>query len=872
MKKFTLKSPKLGGWLIGIIARYYSMFSLAGDFLEEFEEMARAKGALRAWLWYWSHLLKSLPFFLKDFVFWRFVMFRNYLKISIRNITKHRIYSAINILGLTAGLACCLFILLWVQDELSYDRFNKKMDNLYRVILEYPQGSQTTFVSYAAPAASEWLKNNIPEIVESARFRIVTNRPQILVKYGEKQYFEERFGFGDAELFDLFTFPFLVGDPKTALSNPNSIVLSEDMASKYFGQEDPIGKVLNVENQFDFIVTGIISNIPNNSHLQFDSLVPFANIESFMPEFGKFLNRHNLHFFRTYLLVNENASIPELKEKVSNYMAIQFNNGDTTDYKWRHHLQPVKDIHLRTRGMKDHMKRGDIRYVYIFSFTGILVLLIACINFMSLSTARSCKRAKEVGMRKVVGAHRLNLVGQFFGEAIFSSLLALIMALIIVLASLPAFNSLTGKQIALGFSNNKLTFVGFLLIALVTGLLSGSYPAVYLSSIKPIKVLKGAVGLEKGKGLLRKTMVVTQFVIAIGLIVCTLIIYNQYNYMRNINLGFDKEHIVYIMLKGNLKEKYQAVKNDLLQDSHIVNVAASSKILTNAILVSGDFGWEGKEEQEERLSFSFSSVGYDFIETFKMEMVQGRSFSKDTPKKPYEEIIINEATARFMNVESPIGLGTSVFGNKGTIIGVVKNYNFQSLHNEIRPLVLIIEPEAFQFMNIRIHPDNIRDTIRHIEKVCRKFEPGFPFEYHFLDEAFEILYKSEEQMSRLFNCLAVFAIFIACLGLFGLSLFIAESRFKEIGIRKVLGASVPSLIELVSREFVMLVILANIIAWPVAYYAMNRWLQNFAFRASLSAGTFLMSGFLTFIISLITISYQSIKAATANPVESLRYE
>ncbi len=872
MKRFTLKSPKLGGWLIGIIARYYSMSSLAGDFLEEFDELARARGSLRAWLWYWRHLLKSIPVFMIDFIFWRFVMFRNYLKISIRNITKHRIHSAINILGLTVGLACCLFILVWVQDELSYDRFNKNLDNLYRVILEYPRGSQTTFVSYAAPAAAEWLKNNIPEIVESARFRIVANRPQILVKYGEKQYFEERFGFGDAELFDLFTFPFLVGDPKTALSNPNSIVLSEDMANKYFGQEDPIGKVLNVENQFDFIVTGIMKNIPNNSHLLFDSLVPFENIESFMPEYGKFLDRHNLHFFRTYLLVHEGASIPELKEKVSNYMAIQFKREDRPDYKWRHHLQPVKDIHLRTRGIKDLMKRGDIRYIYIFSFTGILVLLIACINFMNLSTARSCKRAKEVGMRKVIGAHRLNLIGQFFGEAVFSSLLALIMALIIVLASLPAFNSLTGKQIALGFSNNKLTFVGFLLIALVTGLLSGSYPAVYLSSIKPVKVLKGAVGLEKGKGFLRKTMVVTQFVIAIGLIVCTLIIYNQYNYMRNINLGFDKEHIVYIKLKGNLKEKYQAVKNDLLQDSHIVNVAASSKILTNAMDRSGDFYWEGKEEQEENLSFSFSSVGYDFIETFKMQMVQGRSFSKDIPKKPYEEIIINEAAARFMNVESPVGLGTSVEGDKGTIIGVVKNYNFQSLHNEIRPLVLIIEPEAFQFMNIRIHPDNIRDSIRHIEKVCRTFEPGVPFEYHFLDEAFEILYKSEEQMRRLFNCLAVFAVFIACLGLFGLSLFIAESRFREIGIRKVLGASVPSLIELVSKEFVVLVILANIIAWPVAYYAMNRWLQNFAFRTSLSAGTFLLSGLLAFTISLITVSYQSIKAATANPVDSLRYE
>jgi putative ABC transport system permease protein len=861
----NLKSPKIGGCFLRILARYFGASSLVGDFLEEFDERARAQGSLRAWSWYWRHLFKSFPAFLCDFIFWRCVMLKNYIKISIRNITRHKIHSVINILGLTMGLACCFFIFLWVQDELSYDRFNENLDHLYRVILEYPKDTQSAFTSYVAPAAAEWLKTNIPEIEESARFRIVANKPQILVKHEDKQFYEERFGFGDAELFDLFTFPFLAGDPKTALSDPNSIVISEAMAHRYFGQDDAVGKVLNVENEFDFIVTGILKNIPHNSHLQFDSLVPFENIQSFMSEYGEFLQRHNLHFFRTYIKVRENASIPVLKEKVSQYLSTQF---DVKESEWTHHLQPVKEIHLYTRGMKDLMKRGDIRYINIFSLVGLLILLIACINFTNLTTALSCTRAKEVGMRKVVGARRFNLIGQFFGESVLSSLIALIMAVILVFAALPVFNSMTDKHLTLDLSSHKLTFLGFLLIALVTGLLSGSYPALYLSSIQPVRVLKSVFVSEKGKGALRKTLVVAQFVIATGLIVCTIIINRQFSFMQNMELGFEKEHVVTVKLNGNIKEKFNSVKDELLKETSIVNAAASSRLLTNAIDWSGDFNWEGKEDREERLSFSYATVGYDFIETLGMQIVQGRSFSKDRPKKPNEEFIINETAAKFMNLEMPVG----TTANNGTIIGVVKDYNYQSLHNEIRPLILVNDPESFQYMYIRIGPENIRSTINSIERICREFEPAFPFEWHFLDEAFEILYRSEEQMSRLFNFFAVFAVFIGCMGLFGLSLFIAKSRFREIGIRKVLGASIPSLIRLISKEFIILVLLANVISWPVVYYAMNRWLQNFAYRTHLSLLPFLLSWFLVFIISVLTVSFQSIKAACADPVDSLRYE
>ncbi|MBN1272864.1 MAG: ABC transporter permease [Candidatus Aminicenantes bacterium] len=864
-----MKSFRLGEWFLRIMARYYRTPSLVGDYLEEVEDIVRSKGTLSAYGWFWGHFLKSLPVFCRDLIYWRWVMFRNYLKVSWRNITKSKIHSLINILGLTVGLACCFYIFLWVKDELSYDRFNKNMDQLYRVYLEFPKESTSAFTSYAAPAAAEWLKTNIPEIKESARFRIVANRPQILVKAGENQFFEERFGFGDVSLFKLFTFPLLSGDINTIFSHPYSIILNESSARKYFGKENPVGKTVHVENQFDFIVTGIMKDIPQQSHLHFDFLVPFENIVSFMPEYGKFLHRHNLHFFRTYILVEKNASIPALKEKVSKYLSIKF---DVQESEWRHHLQPVKEIHLRTRGIKDLMKRGDFRYIYIFSLTGILILLIACINFMNLTTARSSIRAKEVGMRKVAGAGRKNLVGQFLGESILSSMIAMVLAGILVFISLPAFKLLSGKTLSLDMASNKGTILGLFLITLFTGILSGSYPAVYLSSFQPVRVLKGNAGFEKGKGFFRKILVVSQFVIAVGLIICTIIIYNQYKFLKNKYLGFNKEHVVYAKLDKNLKEKFGSLKNEILKDHGVVHASASSRLLTDATDWTGDFYWEGKEEQKERLSFIYTTAGYDFIETYKMNIVQGRSFSKDIPKKPNEEYIINEAAAEFMNVESPVGLPVNMSGTKGTIIGVVQDFNYQSLHQKIKPLVLTNDPQNFQFLHVRIRPDNITAVVGRLTKICQAFEPGFPVEFHFADEAFDILYRSEEQMGHLFNCFAVFAVFIACLGLFGLSMFVAESRFREIGIRKALGASVSSIMRLISKEFVGLVLLANVIAWPIVYFAMNRWLQNFAYRINLNAGTFLLSGFLVFALSLITVSYQSVKAALSNPVDSLRYE
>ena len=864
--------PGIANWILKRTISEAIRYSAIGDFDEIYRELAESRGAAYARFWYWKQTLKSLPPFFLDSSIWRLVMFRNFLKISMRNITKHKVHSAINVLGLALGLACCFLIFLWVTDELSYDRFHVNLDRLYRMVLEYPKSTESAFTAYAAPAAAEWLRNNIPEIQETARFRIVSNRPQILVAHNDKQFYEERFGFGDKELFELFTFPFLEGEPEQALSNPDSIVLSEDTAHRYFGRDNPIGKVLNVENQFDFIVTGIMKNIPDNSHLKFDMLVPFENIESFMPEYGEFLERHNLHFFRTYVMAHRNASIPDLEEKVREYLSIMFNRDNEPDYSWRHHLQPVKEIHLRTRGMKDLAKRGDIRYVYVFSLTGILILLIACINFMNLSTARSSMRAREVGMRKVVGARRFTLVGQFFCESVLSSLIALLIAVAIVFISLATFNALTGKNMSLGFADNMLTFAFFFLIAVFTGILAGSYPAVYLSSFNPVKALKGTLGVEKGKGFLRRVLVVAQFAIAIGLISCTMIVYNQHRFMKNINLGFEKEHIVYLKLNGNLRERFNAVKAELLKERNIVNVSASSRNLTSGTDYTGAFSWEieGKSDGAE-MDFNHTFVDRDFIETFQMELVQGRSFSKDESKKPGSELIINQSAARTMNVESPIGLSAGE-DERGIIVGVVKDYHFQSLYNVIRPLVLRIDPTALQFMHVRIRPDNIPATLSRIESVCRTFEPRMPFDYRFLDEAFDLLYRSEERMGKIFTGFAVFAVFIACLGIFGLSLFVAESRIKEIGIRKVLGASMASLIELMSREFLVLVCLANVIAWPVAYCLTSKWLQNFAYRAGMSLSPFILTGALVFVISLVTVSYQSIKAAAANPVDSLRYE
>lgn len=860
---------RLSQWLIKRIFRDEVEANL-GDFLEIYTDFLEQGGRFRARFRFYAYVMMSIPKYVKDIIIMEGTMLKNYLKIAFRNMQRHKAFTFINIFGLAAGLASCFFILLWVQNELSYDRFHEKADRIFRINIRLPRSTGDHVSAYSTSALGPTFKEEFPEVIEAARFKIVADK-KILVKYGEKTFFEERFGIADPSILKIFTFPFLKGKPETALAIPNSIVVTEDFAKKYFGTDDPLGKILIVEKEHQFIVTGLIKNIPYNSHLQFDSLVPFVeNIRTFMPVYGS-PNSFSLHFFRNYLLLGEGVSPPEFSDKIHEYLP-QRDPEDTVTLE----LQPLKKIHLYSGQIRDLYPRGNIQYVYIFSLIGFFVLIIACINFINLTTARAGFRTKEVGIRKVLGAERSSLIRQFFGESLLYSLIALILALGLVYLLRPLFLSLVDKQILFDLSHN-LTLLGVIsLITLASGILSGTYPALLLSSFKPFAVLKGVHGAEKGRKLFRRILVVSQFTIAIGLIISTTVIFVQFKYLQKRNLGFDKEHMVYFRLEGELKNKHELVREELLKNPSIGKATITSSILTRGRYVTTIFNWEGKDPGIDAAASQadYVSVDENFIDAFGMEIVRGQNFSTDALKKPMSEIIINEAAFRMMGLESPLGIKADLTNDRfrGTITGVVKDYNFKSLHDRITPLILWVNPGLFKYMFLKIHPGNLNETLRFVENKCKEIEPQFPFEYHFLDDAFESLYRAEGRMGKLFNSFTVLVILIACLGLFGLASYTVESRTKEIGIRKVLGASFTNIAGILCKEFIVLIVLANILAWPVAYHFLSLWLKSFAYRTDIGIMIFCASGLTAIFISLLTVSYQTFRAARSNPVDSLRYE
>ncbi len=791
-------------------------------------------------------------------------MFWNYLKVTWRNIKRYKGYSFINIIGLAVGLACCILILLWVQDELSYDRFHSKADDLYRAVKEYHKTEPAThYWPVSAPLAPA-LKENYPEIIKAARFTHL--RRGQLVKYGEKSLLETQICLTDPDFFEMFTFPLLQGDPASVLSNPNSLVISEEMATKYFGSENPLGKTLNINNEYDFTVTGIMKNVPHNSHLKFDFLVPFIRIEDFEKEWAV-LDNWTLSGFATYVLLKKNTSLQELNHKIKDFILKHVAQSKDLLY-----LQPLKDIHLYSSHIQFGIEgQGNIKYVYIFSVVAFFVLIIACINFMNLATARSSNRAKEVGLRKVVGARRPQLMGQFFYESVLMALLSLILAVVLVELFLPAFRDLSGKPLDLGFSSNINVLLAIVVMTLITGFLSGTYPALFLSSLRPVKVLKGRLKTEGRGYLFRKILVVSQFSLSILLIICTILVSIQVDYMRNRKLGLDKEQVVYLPIRSEHVGKYDSLKVELLKRAGIRNVAASSNIPTYGVILTLDYiTWEGKDPEDTKV-FHATSTGYDFIETLNMEIIQGRSFSEEYPADE-NAVVINETAQKLIGMENPVGKRLMLPDSELPIIGIVKDYHFRSLHSEIEPLLLINAPSLYRYILIKLDSGYIPSTLANIESTWKTFFPDTPFEYHFLDEAYGKLYRTEQQMGTLFNYFTGLAILISCLGLFGLASFMAEKRTKEIGIRKVLGAPVSGVVILLNKEFIKWVLIANIFAWPVAYYAMSKWLQGFAYRTKIEVWSFALAALIALAIAVVTVSYKSIKAATANPVESLRYE
>jgi putative ABC transport system permease protein len=807
---------------------------------------------------------------------------KNYLKIAFRNLRKHKGYSFINVAGLAIGMTCCALIMLYVQHEASYDRFHQHANRLYRIALDAGIGGQ--FIKSATTAApmAATLAQEFPEVENAGRLWPVS---RVLVSHGEKRFYEDNLLFADASVLSMFSFPLVQGEAKTALAEPNSIVITEAMAQKYFGSEAPLGKVLRYDNRADYKVTGVLKNLPSNSHLRLDMLVSLnTRPESQSP-------RWISNSYHTYVLLREGNSAAALEARfpslVRKYVAPQIEAALGQSYdqavaagaKWGYFLEAVPDIYLHSRVENQIGATSDINYLYILTAIALFILLIAGINFMNLATARSANRAKEVGIRKVLGSVRLQLVKQFLSESVLLAFLALFIALLLIELLLPAFNRLAGKELALRFSANLGFMSGLVGVALVTGLLAGVYPALVLSSFQPVAVLKGSLKAGAKSPWLRSTLVVLQFAISVVLLVGTGVVFKQLDYMRNKRLGFNKEQVVVLPIEtATGLRNYESFREQLLQHPNFINVAAASGVPGRLDNYTAHRPEGAPEEVAYVLQIFRGSV--DLLSTLEIEMAAGRAFSREFISDTSEACIINETAARLMGMTPQSALGktlteigpTPAQNDVRTIIGVAKDFHIESLHREIKPLVMSIVPREFANVVARIRPENIPATIAFLQEKWPALEPGHPFRYFFLDEDFGRLFQTEERQSKIFGGFTMLAILIACLGLFGLASFIAEQRTKEIGVRKVLGASVQQVILLLSKDFTRLVAIAFVIAAPVAYFATNKWLQDFAYRTDLSPAIFVLAGVLALLIAWLTVSYQALKAALANPVDSLRYE
>jgi len=859
--KQDISQPKFCNWLFKRFIPLHDRESFLSAVQEVYLLYYKERGKYYAQFWLWMQLIKSFPSFLNNFTTGSLIMFRNYLKITFRNIQRHKGYSLINISGLAVGITCAVLILLWVQDELSYDRFHKNAEHLFRIETDITM-SDGTFHTLETPfPAAPVFKDEIPEIADITRYR---NTPAMLIRYKDKVFNQNGISAVDPAFFQIFSFPVIKGDINTALDDTYSIIITEEMAEKYFGEEEPLGKVLSVNNTYEFKVTGVIQNIPTNSSLQFRMIVPFE----YLKILGWF-QTWGTSYISTFVQLHKNSDINSVIEKMTQIYT-ERSGYSNTDYI----LNPLTRIRLFSQfGASQSM--GAIQYVYIFALIALFVLLVACINFMNLSTARSVKRSREIGLRKVVGAFKINIIRQFLGESVFSTFLALIPALIIIALFLPTFNTLSGKEISLYVFKNW-WFIGSLLgITVFTGIVSGSYPALFLSSFQAVKVLKGTLSSGKKGVLLRKFLVIIQFAVTLTLIIGTVIVYNQLNFIKNKDLGYNKNQLLYISAKDEIKQKYSTFKNALMNHPGFV-VSGSVGLPTQFSNKTGGINWEGMDP-EQRMLTDFNFVDFDFVETLQIEMADGRTFSKEFSTDATEAFLINEEFVKLMGVQSAIGLNFSFpFPNEprrnGKIVGVMKNFHFRSLRETINPLVILIKPEDIQDIFIRVSSENFTSSIEFLESTWARIFPDYPLEYSFLDEAFENMYQAEEKMSNILKYFTLVAIFIACLGLFGLASFIAEQRTKEIGIRKVLGASVFGIVRMLSREFTKWVLIANLVSWPIAWFTLNKWLQNFAYKTDINIWIFILSGFLALVIALLTVSFQTLKAARANTVDSLRFE
>lgn len=798
-------------------------------------------------------------------------MIKNYLKIALRTIIRHKAYSAINILGLAMGLTCIILIMLFVKDELSYDSYHKKKDRIFRIVSHYTGATQSQIFVIGEHKLAPLLRTDFPDVELITRIGNIGST----VQYGESIFQENDFYIADANIFDVFTLPMIKGEAGTALKEPFHVVISEKAARKYFGEADPMGKVITIADTVRLAVSGVMKDMPRNSHFHADFICSMGTERAIYSEIV-FKNWGELSVY-TYLVLPPNVKREDMETRLHEFV-VKHRDAESAK-KMRYELQQLTSIHLENY-MGEMEANGDRNNVIIFTAIALATLLIAGINYTNLATARSSLRAKEVGIRKTVGADRFHLIRQFLGESFVFSFIALILSILFAEILLPVFNAVANRTLSLTDVIDPPFVAGLLLVMTAIGFLAGVYPAFFLSAFEPIKVLKGSIAKGASGGYLRKFFVTVQFTVSVALIAATAVIYNQLQFLKNRPLGYATDNVVIIdMTSDNVAAQYDAIKADFLRIPGVQSISKTSKRLGGRL--TSNLGFKSENIPEGITSIKVVAVDHDFFKTIKAPMVEGRDFSKSFPTDEENGFIVNETAVRTFGWKSGEGKAfeTSTLSDQGTwmpkkgqIVGVVKDFHYEPLFQKIVPVVYYISRNWSGRFVIRINSVNTQETLQALEETWKRYAPNQPFAFEFLDQQIQALYASQERFGKLIGYFSGLAIAIACLGLFGLASFSAEQRTKEIGIRKVMGAPVGRIVFLLSKDFLKLVFLSIFIAAPLAYWSMNQWLTSFAYKTEIGAGTFIASGVIALLIAMVTVSYQAVKAATANPVEALKYE
>lgn len=876
------KPPKAARWLLAAVANYDEKKAILGDLQEEYAEMAEKKGIVRAKLWYWILVLISLPSFFRQIYYGSISMFKNYFRVSLRVLKRNKGFTFINIIGLSLGLTAAILIGIYLRHEMSFDHHHEYADRIFRVCAQF--GSPPRNGAYTVPPMAEAMMEELPEVEQAVRMSLWPRN--YLVKNKDKAFLEKGLIFADGNIFEVFTIPFIYGNPERALIDPNTLVLSQKSAHKYFGNQNPIGKTLRFDDiKKDFLITGVVENCPAASHFQYEMIGSLTSLQSSRD------TGWGGHTYFTYLLLREGIQLEQLNAKLPDFVKkhwgayVMAESGKTWEElqrdKQRHYtyvLEPLLDIHLNSIVFDYLSIKGNRRTLFLFSTTAVLILVIACINFMNLATARFSHRTKEVSVRKVLGSNRRQLMLQFLGESGQLAVLSLVLSVILIHLILPIFSRLAERDLSFSLFQD-LNFLALMIaLALIVGFISGSYPAVFLSALPPIRILKSGTGKKKrGPVFLRRTLVTFQFAATFAVLFGTLVISSQLNFLQNRDLGFDKEHILVIHRAYQIGNQADSFKQELLKNPEIMTIS-DTDTLPGRHYDDNGHKVEGRSAADEYSIFTMYA-DHKLNELLDLKIVEGRYFSPEIASDWEEAVVINETAVRELQLKNPIGtrflkeFRDAKPGEYVTVIGVVKDFNFQSLHNHIQPMIIRpLSPREWAFTSLKIKSSDLPATLGKIEQSWKKISGGQPFEYSFLDEDFNDLYHKEKRSGQILAVFGVTAITIACLGLFGLVSYLAERKTKEIGIRKVLGAGIIRIMFLLSREVVILVGISAVLISPLAYYFMYNWLQNFAFRTSITPVMFLMTFIFLMGIAILSVSYRSLKAAAANPADILKHE